>query len=107
MAYIAHPVEPRVYIPVADFHRFLIEHKAAEALRITRSLSAVTIEVSRVEGWDQSIGVNLGVAIPAAPNRRRCFGKPRAREGAHGSVDYAAQPGAPATASGESGLVAA
>jgi hypothetical protein len=66
VAYIVHPVEPRVYIPVTDFHRFLFEHKVAETLRIIRSLGAVTIEVSRVEGWDQSIGVNLGVAIPGA-----------------------------------------
>ena len=66
VAYIVHPVEPRVYIPVADFHRYLFEHKVAEALRTIRSLGAVTIEVSRIEGWDQSVGVNLGTAVPAA-----------------------------------------
>jgi len=66
VAYIGHPVEPKVYIPVADFHRFLFEHKVAEALRTIRSLGAVTIEVSRVEGWDQSVGVNLAAAVPAA-----------------------------------------
>jgi hypothetical protein len=64
VAYIGHPVDPAVYIPVADFHRFLFEHKVAEALRVIRSLGAVTIEVSRVEGWDQSIGVSLGAEIP-------------------------------------------
>jgi len=64
VAYIGHPVDPPVYIPVADFHRFLFEHKVAEALRLIRSLGAVTVAVERLEGWDQSIGVKLGVALP-------------------------------------------
>jgi hypothetical protein len=64
VAYIGHPVDPPVYIPVADFHRFLFEHKVAEALRLIRSLGAVTVEVVRVEGWDQTVGVELGVALP-------------------------------------------
>ena len=64
VAYIGHPIDPPVYIPVADFHRFLFEHKVAEALRLIRFLGAVTVEVVRVEGWDQSIGVELGVTLP-------------------------------------------
>lgn len=64
VAYIGHPVDPPVYIPVADFHRFLFEHKVAEALRLIRSLGAVTVEVVHVEGWDQTVGVALGVALP-------------------------------------------
>jgi hypothetical protein len=68
VVYIGHPVDPRKYVPVADFHRFLFEHKVAEALRLIRSLGAVTIEVVRVEGWDQTVGVNLGAVVPdAAP----------------------------------------
>jgi hypothetical protein len=66
VAYIGHPVDPPVYIPVADFHRFLFEHKVAEALRLIRSLGAVAVEVIRVEGWDQSVGIELGVALPDA-----------------------------------------
>jgi hypothetical protein len=64
VVYIGHPVDPPKYVPVADFHRFLFEHKVAEALRLIRSLGAVTIEVVRVEGWDQRVGVNLGAGIP-------------------------------------------
>lgn len=66
VAYIGHPVDPPIYIPVADFHRFLFEHKVAEALRLIRSLGAVTVEVVRVEGWDQTVGVELGVKLPEA-----------------------------------------
>lgn len=40
VVYIGHPVEPPVYFPVADFHRFLFEHKVAEAQRLTRCLGA-------------------------------------------------------------------
>jgi hypothetical protein len=64
VAYIGHPIDAPVYIPVADFHRFLFEHKVAEALRLIRFLGAVTVEVVRIEGWDQSIGVQLGVTLP-------------------------------------------
>lgn len=66
VAYIGHPVDPPMYIPVADFHRFLFEHKVAEAHRLIRSLGAVTVDVVRVEGWDQTVGVALGVALPDA-----------------------------------------
>lgn len=66
VAYIGHPVDPPVYIPVADFHRFLFEHKVAEALRLIRSLGAVSVEVVRVEGWDQTVGVGISVPLPEA-----------------------------------------
>jgi hypothetical protein len=67
VAYIGHPADPPVYIPVADFHRFLFEHKVAEALRLIRSLGAVTVQVVRVEGWDQTVGVELGVPLAEVP----------------------------------------
>jgi hypothetical protein len=66
VAYIGHPIDPPVYIPVADFHRFLFEHKVAEALRLIRSLGAVTVQVVRVEGWDQTVGVGISVPLPEA-----------------------------------------
>jgi hypothetical protein len=83
VVYIGHPVDPPTYIPVADFHRFLFEHKVAEALRLIRSLGAVTVEVVRVEGWDQAIGVNLGaglsgidqIDISASASRERGSGR--------------------------------
>lgn len=67
VVYIGHPIDPPAYIPVADFHRFLFEHKVAEAQRLIRSLGALTVDVIRVEGWDQSSGVNLGVSVPTPP----------------------------------------
>jgi hypothetical protein len=67
VVYIGHPVDPPAYIPIADFHRFLFEHKVAEAQRLIRSLGALTIEVIRIEGWDRGAGVNVGISIPATP----------------------------------------
>jgi hypothetical protein len=64
VVYVGHPLDPPVYIPLGDFHRFLFEHKVAEALRLIRSLGAVAVEVVRVEGWDQTVGITLGAAIP-------------------------------------------
>lgn len=78
VVYVAHPVDPPVYIPVADFHRFLFEHKVAEALRLIRSLGAVTVEVVRVEGWDRTAGIGLGAAgqfgVGAAASQERGSG---------------------------------
>jgi hypothetical protein len=60
--YIGHPGDPPTYIPVADFHRFLFEHKVAEAQRLIRSLGAVTVEVIRIEGW-----IKPSVSVLASP----------------------------------------
>jgi len=47
-----------------DFHRFLFEHKTAEALRLVRALGATEISVEHVQGWDERIGIDLGAALP-------------------------------------------
>jgi hypothetical protein len=67
VVYIGHPVDEPTYIPVADFHRYLFEHKVAEAQRLIRSLGARTVEVTRIEGWDQTTGINLGVSVTGSP----------------------------------------
>ena len=66
VVYTGHPTAWRVYVPMADFHRFLFEHKVAEAQRLLRSLGAQTITVERVQGWDQSVGVSASAGVPAA-----------------------------------------
>jgi hypothetical protein len=38
VVYIGHSVGPPIYVPVADFHRLLFEHKVAEAQRMIRCL---------------------------------------------------------------------
>jgi hypothetical protein len=68
VVYIGHPVDPPSYIPVADFHRFLFEHKVAEAQRLIRSLGARSIDVIRIEGWDLTSGVNIGISVPTTPS---------------------------------------
>jgi hypothetical protein len=68
VVYIGHPVDPPSYIPAADFHRFLFEHKIAEAQRLIRSLGALSIEVIRIEGWDLTSGVNVGMTVPTTPS---------------------------------------
>lgn len=66
VVYAGHPADWRVYIPMADFHRFLFEHKVAEAQRLLRSLGATSITVEHVEGWDQSVGISASVGVPTA-----------------------------------------
>lgn len=64
VVYIGHPVDAGCYIPAADFHRFLFEHKVAEALRLIRSLGASTIQVLHIEGWDRREAAKLGLGLP-------------------------------------------
>ncbi|HEV2640222.1 MAG TPA: hypothetical protein VGX23_34125 [Actinocrinis sp.] len=70
LVYVGHPVDPATYIPVADFHRFLFEHKIAEAQRLVRSLGAVTINVIHIEGWDQAVGIDIDVSAPKVFNEK-------------------------------------
>lgn len=65
VVYIGHPVDDGSYIPTADFHRFLFEHKVAEAQRLLRSLGAHTISVIHIEGWDRNAAAKLGLGLPA------------------------------------------
>lgn len=66
VVYVGHPVDAGSYIPAADFHRFLFEHKVAEALRLVRSLGAETVKVVYIEGWDSSAAAKLGLSLPQA-----------------------------------------
>ena len=83
VVYAGHPVDWRTYVPMADIHRFLFEHKVAEAQRLLRSLGASRIVVEHIEGWDQSAGVSADVGIPttathvdvgASAHRQRAYG---------------------------------
>ena len=64
VVYVGHPVDPLTYIPLAQFHTFLFEHKVAEALRLIRALGANSVDVVRVEGWDRNIGIALTIPTP-------------------------------------------
>lgn len=66
VVYVAHPVDAGSYIPAADFHRFLFQHKVAEAQRLVRSLGAVNVQVVHVQGWDRSAAAKLGISLPQA-----------------------------------------
>lgn len=67
VVYISHPIDSRTYIPAADFHRFLFEHKMAEAQRLVISLGAITVSIIHVEGWDRSAGITIGASGPVGP----------------------------------------
>jgi hypothetical protein len=66
VVYVGHPVDAGSYIPAADFHRFLFEHKVAEAMRLVRSLGARAVKVNHVQGWDREAAVRLGLSLPTA-----------------------------------------
>ncbi len=66
VVYVGHPIDPVMYMPIAQFHTFLFQHKVAEALRLIRSLGADSVDVIRVEGWDLGVGIDLSMPLPGA-----------------------------------------
>lgn len=64
VVYAAHPVDAGAYIPAADFHRFLFQHKVAEAQRLIRMLGATSVMVKSVQGWDREAAAHLGLSFP-------------------------------------------
>jgi len=64
--YVAHPSDPMTYLPTADFHRLVFEHKFAEATRLLMHLGAKTINVTHTRGWDHEFAGTLSAGIPQA-----------------------------------------
>jgi len=62
--YVGHPAAPRRYLPMADFHRSLFEHKVAEAIRLLVALGATDLAIEHVSGWAniKEVGINLAGA---------------------------------------------
>ncbi|MFS0884407.1 hypothetical protein [Aeromicrobium sp. 179-A 4D2 NHS] len=63
VVYAAHPVDVGAYIPAADFHRFLFQHKVAEAQRLIRALGAKSVTVRSVHGWSREAAAQLGLSV--------------------------------------------
>jgi len=57
--YVGHPLIPPAYYPTTTFHRFLFEHKFAEAINLLMSLGARRIEIEHVSGWVDDFTANL------------------------------------------------
>jgi hypothetical protein len=81
VVYAGHPLDWRIYVPVADIHRVLFESKVAEAMRMLRSLGAISISVEHVEGWNDTSGISAGVKVPGvAPDVALKGGRSRSRK---------------------------
>jgi hypothetical protein len=64
--YAGHPLTPRIYYPLSQFHRFTFEHKFSEIIRLLMALGAKRIEVERLEGWGSEMSGQLNVPLQAA-----------------------------------------
>jgi hypothetical protein len=62
--YVGHPAVPTSYIPMGDFHRFLFEHKIAEAFSLLMALGAQELEIERISGNSSLIGLSAAVPVP-------------------------------------------
>lgn len=66
LLYVGHPVQSDTYVPAADFHRIVFEHKFAEALSLLMHLGAKTCVVRHQIGWNRDFASSLSVGIPEA-----------------------------------------
>jgi len=57
--YVAHPVHRATYVPMAGFHRFILEQKVAEAEHLLLSLGATNIEVEHSLGSGNGTDANV------------------------------------------------
>lgn len=64
--YVGHPMEPRTYIPFADFHRFTFEHKFSEAWSLLMHLGARKIRLTVDNGWGMDFLSHLDVAATSS-----------------------------------------
>lgn len=53
VVYVRHPWAKDLYYPIAQFHKYLFQHKYLEAVRLLRSLGAKSIEVHHEVGLTQ------------------------------------------------------
>ncbi len=59
--YAAHPHEPGLYIPVSQFHSYLLEEKRSEFVRLMTSLGARSVRLSHAETEKSSMRAEAGV----------------------------------------------
>jgi hypothetical protein len=68
VVYVGHPTTPRVYYPMADFHRKIFEHKLCEAVGLLMSLGAVKIRVEHISGWSEDFSARISVPLGVGHN---------------------------------------
>lgn len=62
--YIGHPLKTLVYVPLANFHRFLFEEKFNELMKLFSCLGAEKIGISYVSGYREAFEASGSVALP-------------------------------------------
>lgn len=67
VVYVGHPALPRMYVPFADFHSFVFEHKFSEAVSLLMSLGAKGIHVKHIKGWNLEMLLQLNTQVVASP----------------------------------------
>lgn len=62
--YAGHPLQPGLYLPIANFHRFLFEEKFNELLAVLWNLGAFEVGITFIQGKSRSTGVSVDSSIP-------------------------------------------
>jgi hypothetical protein len=67
-AYAGHPLVPRRYVPVKEFHRAIFEEKVHELLRMLGALGATRVRMTCVQGFGLVRRGKAGFEIPMQPS---------------------------------------
>jgi hypothetical protein len=62
--YVVHPADPRLYVPLADFHRRMFEHKLAEAVDLVTSLGAERLVCTHIRGRTLDLSTSASLGLP-------------------------------------------
>jgi len=69
VTYVGHPSVPKVYYPMAEFHKTIFEHKLCEAVRLLMHLGAAKIRVEHESGWSADFCAKLSVPLSAGDEK--------------------------------------
>jgi hypothetical protein len=83
VVYVVHPAEPIAYLPVAEFHGKLFEHKVAEMTDLLTALAAISIEIEHLAGWNSVAEASAGVSVPNLGVEVGAEGGKRGKAGRH------------------------
>lgn len=62
--YVGHPFRSKEYIPIANFHKALFEHKVIEALELLAALRATSIQVTNASTRGEAKNIVTELLIP-------------------------------------------
>jgi hypothetical protein len=65
IVYVGHPQLPNVYVPAANFHTRMFEHKFSEAIRLLVALGATHVHAEHITGSSRDLEIVASLVVPS------------------------------------------